>query len=63
MEPLAEEDRAVDALWRSLYGQPLPIRGAPMLALEIIAQFERSAGSAGTRPSSAPMEAHGPDLG
>lgn len=41
MEPLGEADRALDALWRGLYGQPLPLRGAPELALRIIIESER----------------------
>jgi len=41
MEPLGEADRALDALWRGLYGQPLPLRGAPELALKIIIESER----------------------
>jgi len=41
MEPMGKADRALDALWRGLYGQPLPLRGAPELALRIIIEKEK----------------------
>ncbi len=41
MEPMGEADRALDALWRGLYGQPLPLLGAPELALMVIIETER----------------------
>lgn len=41
MEPLGEADQALDRLWRGLYGEPLPLRGAPDLALRIILETER----------------------
>jgi len=36
MEPLGKEDQTLDALWRGLYGQPLPVTGAAEAALKII---------------------------
>lgn len=41
MEPLGETDQALDTLWRGLYGEPLPLRGASSLALRIILETER----------------------
>jgi hypothetical protein len=41
MEPLGETDQALDTLWRGLYGEPLPLRGASLLALRIILETER----------------------
>jgi hypothetical protein len=38
MLPISDEDKELDALWRELFGQPLPMLGAPELARSIIAQ-------------------------
>lgn len=41
MEPLGEADQTLNALWRTLYGEPLPLRGAARLALKIILENEK----------------------
>jgi hypothetical protein len=41
MGALGKADVALDALWRGLYGQPLPISGSPELALQIIMECEQ----------------------
>lgn len=45
MGDLGKADVALDVLWRSLYGQPLPISGSPELALQIILECERKSWS------------------
>jgi hypothetical protein len=45
MGALGKADVALDVLWRSLYGQPLPISGSAELALQVIMECERKSWS------------------
>lgn len=37
MPELSPEDAELDALWREVFGQPLPMLGAPEIARKILA--------------------------
>lgn len=50
MGDLGKADVALDVLWRSLYGQPLPISGSPELALQIIMECEKKSWSPAQEP-------------
>lgn len=50
MGALGKADVALDVLWRSLYGQPLPISGSAELALQVILECERKSWSPAPAP-------------
>jgi len=50
MGALGKADVALDVLWRSLYGQPLPLSGSPKLALQIIMECEKKSWSPAQEP-------------
>jgi hypothetical protein len=50
MGALGKADVALDVLWRSLYGQPLPLSGSPKLALVIIMECEKKSWSPAQEP-------------
>lgn len=37
MTPMTDEDRALDALWRQHFGEPLPILGAGPFVRQVLA--------------------------
>jgi hypothetical protein len=36
MRDLSPDDFELDALWRSVFGEPMPLRGAPEIARKIL---------------------------
>lgn len=48
---MSPEDAEVDALWRRVFGQPLPMLGSPKIAKKILADHvAKDARQAGTEP-------------
>jgi len=40
MDKLSPDDAELDALWRKMFGQPLPMLGSPEIARKILADHE-----------------------
>lgn len=49
--PMSTEDRQLDAQWRDVFGQPLPILGAGELVRRILAQASSAAVAEGSSPN------------
>ena len=41
-QPMTDEDRELDILWRQMFGQPLPILGAADVARQVLMRLAQS---------------------